>query len=102
MSTTSPVTNVFYLSPPAAAAATAARPPCALALRLRVLAFRWRLRLTAGEVVAALRRFGRPGLDVADAILLEQRAELIIAAARPTAGPARIIDFAAARARLRP
>jgi hypothetical protein len=101
MSPTSPVTNVFYLSPPAAATAPA-RAPRRLALRLRVLAVWWRLRLTAGEVVAALRRFGRPGLDVADAVFLEQRAELIIAAARPTAGPARVIDFAAARARLRP
>jgi hypothetical protein len=102
MSTTSPVTNVFYLSPPAAVAAAPARRTRGLALRLRVLAFWWRLRLTIDEVTAALRRFGRPGLDVADAVFLEQRAELIVAAARPAAGPARIIDFAAARARLRP
>ena len=98
MSPTSPVTNVYYLSPPAAAEGPA-NPPHRLMLRLRLLAFWWRLRLTTREVVATLRRFGRP-VDV-DTAYLEQRADLILANMRPSAGPARIIDFAAARQRLR-
>jgi hypothetical protein len=98
MSTTSPVTNVYYLSPPAAAEGPTT-PSYTLAPRLRLLAFWWRLRLTTREVVATLRRFGRP-VDV-DTAYLEQRADLILAAMRPAVGPAQIIDFAAARRRLR-
>jgi hypothetical protein len=98
MSTTSPVTNVYYLSPPAAAEAPTT-PAYKLRPRLRLLAFWWRLRLTTREVAATLRRFGRP-VDV-DTAYLEQRADLILAAMRPAAGPAQIIDFAAARQRLR-
>jgi hypothetical protein len=98
MSPTIPVTNVYYLSP-AAAAGGPTRPSPTLTLRLRLLTFWWRLRLTTREIVVALRRFGRPA-DV-DAAYLEQRADLILATMRPAVGPAQIIDFAAARQRLR-
>jgi hypothetical protein len=98
MSTTSPVTNVYYLSPPVSPEGPTHASPT-LMLRLRLLAFWWRLRLTTREVIATLRRFGRP-VDV-DTAYLEQRADLILANVRPSAGPARIIDFAAARQRLR-
>jgi len=98
MSPTSPVTNVYYLSPPAAAEGRAS-PPHTLMVRFRLLAFWWRLRLTTREVVATLRRFGRPVDD--DTAYLEQRADLILASMRPSVGPAQIIDLAAARQRLR-
>jgi hypothetical protein len=100
MSKTGPVSNVYYLAPPAPDLERHPRPPRPSALHLRLLAFWWRLRLTAAEVVAAVRRFGRAPME-ADTAFLEQRADLILALPRPPAGPARIIDFAAARARLR-
>jgi hypothetical protein len=100
MSTTGPISNVYYLAPPAPVLEGHARPPRPSALHLRLLAFWWRLRLTAAEVIGAVRRFGRAPME-ADATFLEQRADLILALPRPSVGPARIIDFAAARDRLR-
>ena len=98
MSPTIPMSNVYYLSPPAAADGRTTPSPT-LTRRLRLLAFWWRLRLTTREVVATLQRFGRP-VDV-DTAYLDQRADLILAGLRPSVGPAQIIDFAAARQRLR-
>jgi hypothetical protein len=100
MTPTGPLTNVYYLAPPVTAEEPPARRPRRLSLRLRLLAFWWRLRLTAGELTSVLRRFGRPPVEP-DLDYLEQRAELILRGPRPSAGPARIIDFAAARQRLR-
>jgi hypothetical protein len=94
--------NVYYLAPPAPVLESASRLPRALALRLRLLAFWCRLRLTAGEVVQALRRFGAGEGDLGP-IVLEQRADLVLATApAPRPRPGRVIDFDAARARLRP
>jgi hypothetical protein len=100
MSTPSPLSNVYYLAPPASAAAPRPRPSRGLTLHLRLLAFWWRLRLTTAEVVATVRRFGRSPID-ADSTFLEQRADLILAGPRPSVGPAQVIDFVAARTRLR-
>lgn len=102
MTPTSPASNVYYLypTPPAQAPERRSRPKSGRTLRLRLLAFWWRLRLTAAEVAAAVRRFGRAPLE-GDAAFLEQRADLVLAGSRRPAGPARIIDFAAARTRLR-
>jgi hypothetical protein len=101
MSTTSSLSNVYYLATPPPVAEPRPRPSRGLVLRLRLLSFWWRLRLTAVEVMATVRRFGRAPVD-ADTAFLEQRADLILATVpRPSAGPAQIIDFAAARTRLR-
>lgn len=103
MSPTSPVSNVYYLAPPEPAAEPRARLSRGLTpqrLHRRLQDFWERLRLTAAETLAALRRFGRSSVEL-DPAFLEQRADLILALPRPPAGPARIIDFAAARARLR-
>jgi hypothetical protein len=91
-------TNVYYLAPLAAVAPPP--PPPALALRVCVLTSWWRLRRTVAEVVAAVRRFGRPALED-DAAFLDRRADLVVPPVRPPAGPARVIDLAAARQRLR-
>jgi hypothetical protein len=102
MSTTSPVSNVYYLAPPPPVAERR-RPALRLTpprLQMRLLVFWWRLRLTAAEVLATVRRFGRTSGDV-DAAFLEQRADLILALPEPSAGPAQVIDFVAARCRLR-
>jgi hypothetical protein len=93
------MSNVYYLAPPAPPAERA-RPSGDLPLRLRLLTFWWRLRLTTTEVLDTLRRFGRSPIDN-DTAFLEQQADMILALPRPSAGPARIIDFAAARTRLR-
>jgi hypothetical protein len=98
MSPASPASNVYYLTPPAPAAERQARGSRGRSLRL--LTFWWRLRVTAIEVAAAVRRFGRAPIEV-DAAFLEQAADLIVARARHPAEPARVIDFAAARTRLR-
>jgi hypothetical protein len=94
---TLPASNVYYLAPAAPAPARVSR---SLVLRLRLLALWWRLRLTGAEMWDALRRFGRPD-RVTETAVLEQRAEIILAATPRRLGPARVIDFAAARARLR-
>jgi hypothetical protein len=92
--------NVYYLAPAAPEAAPVmSRLPRALALRLRLLAFWCRLRLTAVEIAGALRRFGRAEDDLGP-IVLEQRADLVVAAApRPARAPGRVIDLATASAR---
>jgi hypothetical protein len=94
--------NVYYLTPPAPEVApVASRLPRALALRLRLLAFWCRLRLTAAEIAEALRRFGRAEDDFGS-IVLEQRADLVVTAApRPARRPGRVVDLASARARRR-
>ena len=98
------LSNVYYLAPAVVAVPSEAPRPSRLSmglvLRLRLLAFWWRLRLTATETWDVLRRFGRP--DFADeAGVLEQRAEAILAAPPRPRGPARVIDLDIARARLR-
>ena len=93
-------TNVYYLTPAAPAAERAPRLSAGLRLRLRLLAFWCRLRVTAGEIADTLRRFGRAG-TYADRAFLDQRADLVLAVVPPACRPARIIDFAAARLRLR-
>jgi hypothetical protein len=93
-------TNVYYLTPPLAEVEPPAPPSRRRALRLRLLTFWWRLRLTVGELGAVLRRFGRPPATVDTAVLL-QHAEMILASRRPSVGPAQVIDFATARQRLR-
>ncbi len=100
MSPTNPVSNVYYLTPPAPPVERPTRRARRLTPRLRLVAFWWRLRLTAREVVRTVHRFGRTPIDT-DLTFLEQRADLVLREARPPAGPARIIDFAAARTRLR-
>lgn len=100
MTPTIPASNVYYLTPPAPPAARRARAPRRRPLHLRLLVFWWRLKLTATDVGAALRCFGRAPVE-ADTAFLEQRAELVLAGPRRSAGPARVIDFAAARTRLR-
>jgi hypothetical protein len=93
-------TNVFYLAPPAPPLERVGQLSRSLRLRLGLMAFWCRVRFTAAEVIAVLRRFGRPDRE-AD-VFLEQSADLVLAV-RPSRGvPARIIDFASARARLRP
>jgi hypothetical protein len=99
MTPPSPLTNVYYLAPPVTAEERPARRS-RLSLRLRLLALWWRVRLTARELTGVLRRFGRPPVEP-DLDLFEQRAELILRGPRVPLGPARIIDFAAARQRLR-
>ena len=93
--------NVYYLAPPNPTAELGSRLPRGLALRLHLLAFWCRLRLTAAEVTDALWRFGRAE-GGADPVVLERHADLVLAVAPPPGRPARIIDFVAARARLRP
>ena len=104
MSPTSPLTrtsNVYYLAPATAEAERTPRLSARLVLRLRMLAFWWRLKLTAAEVSDVLRRFGRPDAAETDGAFLEQRAEIILAAAPRSLGPAHVIDLDAARVRLR-
>jgi hypothetical protein len=103
MSPTSPVSNVYYLASPTPAVQRSSRPSGGLTsqwLHLRLLIFWWRLRFTATEVLATIRRFGRAPMEI-DTAFLEQPASMTLALPRPPAGPARIIDLAAARARLR-
>jgi hypothetical protein len=103
MSNGSPAKNVYYLAPPATTFEPP-RPSPTQALRLwrvRLLMGWWRVRLTAREIGSALRRFGRPPMEI-DTAFLDRPADLLVASSRQSPGPARILDFAAARQRLRP
>jgi hypothetical protein len=101
MNRTSTVSNVYYLAASTPALACPPRLPLSLTLRLRIISFYYRLRMTAAEIADVLCRFGRP-MGEPDTVFLEQRAEIILAGGSPrTLGPARVIDLAAARARLR-
>jgi hypothetical protein len=93
-------TNVFYLAPPAPPLVASAPPSPTLRLRLRAFAFWCRLRVTARELRDVFRRCGRPQTD-ADAFL-DGPADLLLALRPVRTTPARVIDLAAARARLRP
>ncbi|HEU5195873.1 MAG TPA: hypothetical protein VFW70_14125 [Methylomirabilota bacterium] len=94
--------NIYYLAPATPVPARTPRLSWQLMLRLRVLTFYWRCRLTAAETWSVLRRFGRPDVPAdADTTFLEQRAEMILAAPPRPLGPARVIDLDAARLRLR-
>jgi hypothetical protein len=95
-----PASNVYYLAAPPAAPTRAPRLSLSLILRLRLISLYWRLRMTAAEMLDVLRRFGRP-MGEPDPAFLEQRAEIILAATSRSLGPARVIDLAAARTRLR-
>jgi hypothetical protein len=92
--------NVYYLATAQDAAPRVPRLSRGLVLRLRALSFYWRVRMMAAEIHDVLRRFGRPMAEP-DSTFLEQRAEIILAAAPRSVGPARVIDLAEARARLR-
>lgn len=96
-----PRSNVYYLAPAEPEPVRRPKLSTSLLLRLRMLAFWWRLKLTAAETWDALRRFGRPEMLPDDAAVLEQRADMILAARQRPLGPARIIDLDAARERLR-
>jgi hypothetical protein len=106
MSTMSPMipapalSNVYYLATPEDAAPRTPRLSRGLVLRLRALSLYWRVRMMAAEIRDVLRRFGRPMAEP-DTTFLEQRAEIILAASPRAHGPARVIDLAEARARLR-
>jgi len=95
-----PRSNVYYLAPSEPEPARRPRLSASLVLRLRLLAFWWRLKLTAAETWDVLRRFGRPDLQE-DTAVLEQRADMILSAQPRSLGPARIIDLDTARVRLR-
>ena len=100
---TSPLTtasNVYYLTP-STEPTRAPRLSRRLVFRLRMLTFWWRLKLTAVETWDVFRRFGRAPLTEPDTAFLEQRADMILASPPRALGPARVIDFNAARVRLR-
>lgn len=102
MSTPRPTSNVYLLPAPLAASASATRPRRRLPVRLRCLAWWWRLQLTAREVIDALRRFGRPDAR-ADVDAFDLDVEPRVASApRRSAGPAQVIELAAARRRRAP
>ncbi len=95
-------TNVYYLPAPAAETVTApAEEPVRLVRRLRNAW--WRLRLAVTEIRAILRQ-PRPRYTLDDyAAILELEDEgRVRARARRGGRPAQVIDFEAARARLRP
>ena len=92
--------NIYYLAPSAPGPARAPRLSWSLMLRLRLLSFFWRCKLTAAEMWSVLRRFGRPEA-LADTTFLEQRAEMILTAPPRPLGPAPVIDLDGARVRLR-
>jgi len=101
MTTSPPSSNVYILPQPLAVVAPARAARRRLPLRLRVIAWWWRLRLTAREVADALRRFGRPKPRAGvDELALAVEAEVLVSRPR-AAGPALIIDFAAAVERRR-
>lgn len=97
MTTTVKRSNVYYL--PTEPVATPRRPRSHRErIGLRLTRAWWRLRITVAEIRAAVRRPRLPALSAEAVAFLERTT-----ASRPRfAIPARVIDFASARARLRP
>ena len=90
--------NVYYLPAITIDATPAPTPPTGVQARARGVW--WRMRLIAAGIRLALRPGPGPLFAGDDAPVLDGRAELIerVRSSRP----ARVIDFDAARARLRP
>jgi hypothetical protein len=93
--------NVYYLPPP-----PVEEPPVVAGawptLHARITRAGWRLRLTLIDIRLAIRRPGRRLFADDAPLFLNHSAELVERARRRPTRPARIIDFASARARLRP
>jgi hypothetical protein len=97
MSTPRQTSNVYVLPASLSMPVPAQRSQRRLPIRLRWLTWWWRLRLTVREVSDALRRFGRPR---SRATVDDVGADVVIPSAwRPAAGPAQVIEIAAARRR---
>jgi hypothetical protein len=99
MSPLRPSSNVYVLRAPLSAETPTLRPRPRLSMRLRGLAWWWRLRLTVREVTDALRRFGRSRSRVElDELGLDAEPS-VVTPPRRSAGPAQVIEFSAARRR---
>jgi hypothetical protein len=94
-------TNVFYLPSSAPEPELIAPPTRWSILRARLVRRWWRFRIAVSEIRSVLRRPGRRSLDAEFPGLWEAAAE-VSARPRRSAGPARVIEFEAARLRLRP
>ena len=95
------ISNVYYL-PSTAADPEPIKPPTRWSiLRARMTRRWWRLRIAVSEIRGVLRRPGRRTLEAEFPGLFEAAARI---AERPASRrePARILDFDAARIRLRP
>jgi hypothetical protein len=90
--------NVYYL--PAITTDAPPAPPASMGVHARARGVWWRMRLVVAGIRLALRPGPGPLFAEDDAPVLDGRAEMIerVRSSRP----ARIIDFDAARARLRP
>jgi hypothetical protein len=94
-------TNVYYLAAPTPPdLERVPRLSRRLRLRLGLLVVWGRARVTATEIVDALRRFGRPDADV-DPQMFEPCTDLVVVASRGGRRPGRLINLDAARSRLR-
>lgn len=92
-----PGSNVYYLPAPAPIGPAPAPRPLSRSRRLRTLW--WHLRLTLSALSAVVTR-PRPFAD--DTMYLDGAAEMIERRRPRRLGPAVVIDFTAARERLRP
>jgi hypothetical protein len=93
-----PSSNVYVLPPMVAPPAGRPRRR-SLPARLRWLVWWWRLRLTAREVIDALRRFGRPRTGRDDASFAVDVESDAPSTPPRSAGPAQVIELAAWRRR---
>ena len=98
MSPLRPTSNVYVL-PALSAEMPSLQPRPRLSMRLRALAWWWRLRLTVREVSDALRRFGRPRSRVERDDRGLDAEPIAVVPPRRSAGPAQVIEIAAARQR---
>jgi hypothetical protein len=94
--------NVYYLPAQPVEDPVPVPPRGWVALRTRFTRAWWRLRITIIEVRAAIRRPGRRLFADEAPIFLDRNAEYIERRRVRPAAPARVIDFATARGRLRP
>jgi hypothetical protein len=99
MSPSRPSSNVYVFPSSPATPAPGAHFRRSLSLRLRWLTWWWRLRLTAREVVDALRRFGRPHSVIEAAGFDLEVDPIVVPVPRRSPGPAQVIELAAARRR---
>jgi hypothetical protein len=94
--------NVYYLPAQPVEEPIPAPPRGWSAFRTRITRAWWRLRITVIEVRAAIRRPGRTLFADEGPMYLDRCAEYVERRPVRPATPARVIDFATARGRLRP
>jgi hypothetical protein len=102
MSRTAMTSNIYYLPPRNTSEDLVERPARRTTWRSRLTRTWWRIRFMTAEICSILRRGGRHLSFDDGPVFLGSSAEIFERPRARRAEPARVLDFEAARVRLRP